>query len=655
MGREFIGRDTTAPSPLTWLAAAAALTGAILACYLPTAGDYWIYYDNPQMIQQEPRTRALVLEGSARVEALRILVTTPHHNLYQPLASFSWAIDHALFGWDRSGFHAHSLLLHIGAVLAFFFLALRTSGSLLAAFLAALLCGVHPVMVQSVCWPISRTSGLAAVWILLASHLYLSYAKRPGEYRLLALSTFAFAVSLTAKTLPSVAFVPLLIDLWIRRPLSRRVWLEKLPLALVAVLMTLLNLQISSSFEAPIVRPWLEVLSKAPESIALATANALWPRDLSLYYAYTSGASLIGWRWLWITGTSVCALLAGIAGWRRGERGLLLSIAGFALLLAPQVAAIRYRDILTADRYLYVPVFCLALGVACALARVLRDPSAARARLRQGAIATTALAALLLGIQTRADSRMWASEEALWQRVIAQTPAPLPYLALCKLYAREGRRSDAVEACERAYALASEDRYASQDAAYAFYLVTHARRAGEAWQAAGRPGRSDYYARADAVANAAIARWPSRIDLRYELGRSQLSAGDARSAIATFDAILAIDPADEPSISYLGVALFEAGELERAREVLERRVSTGFVEAIRYITLGKIYRELGRYDRAAAASLAWVDASPQDGAAHAAFQQDVEAALAAQQLEQLERIRELQSHYERAYPPARRR
>ncbi len=63
---------------------------------------------------------------------MRVLLTTPHHDLYQPLASLSWAIDYALFGWDRAGFHAHSLALHIAVVLALFFLALRLCGSVLA-------------------------------------------------------------------------------------------------------------------------------------------------------------------------------------------------------------------------------------------------------------------------------------------------------------------------------------------------------------------------------------------------------------------------------------------------------------------------------------------------------------------------------------------
>ena len=86
---------------------------AVLFVYIPTPGDYWIGFDNETLIRQQPRVQALVLEGEARRDALVEMFTTPHGDLYQPLLSLSFAVDHALFGWNRAGFHAHSLLLHL--------------------------------------------------------------------------------------------------------------------------------------------------------------------------------------------------------------------------------------------------------------------------------------------------------------------------------------------------------------------------------------------------------------------------------------------------------------------------------------------------------------------------------------------------------------
>jgi len=639
MGTGLIGGGTASRSPLALLLAVAGLVVAVLACYLPTPGDYWIRYDNVEMIQRAPRTLALALEGRARIEALATLVATPHHNLYQPLASFSWALDYALFGWDRSGFHAHSIALHLAVVLALFFLALRLCHSTLAAFLATLLCAVHPVMVQTVCWTIARTSSLTAFWILIGSHLHLSHAKRPTKHHLLAFSAVAFTLSTLAKPLPSIILVPLAIDLWIGRPLSRRVWLEKLPLTLAVTIVTLANLLLSASLSGPgrISRPWLDVLGKMPEGIALSLANVAWPRDLALHYGYELAGSLIGWRWLAVAAAGGAALWVGAALWRRGERGVLLSIGAFLALLAQQLAAVRYRDVLTADRYVYIPLLFLALGAASLLARVLRDATRGQGATpydfsgstRLGAIALALVAAAGLGVQARAESRRWADEETLWQRVVSQTPAPIPYLALCKLHGQKGRTAEAVEACVLAEKLAMQDPYASQDPAYAFYTAARARSAGEEWAAStetdAQQRAAEYFDLATTTALAAIARWPARIDVRYELGRTQLATGDARSAIETFDALLAIE-ADEPTISYLGVALFEAGDYERALETLEANIRGGTVEPIRYSTLAKLYTAKGDHYLAAWSHMGWLSVFPEDEVAHDAFQKSAKLA-----------------------------
>ncbi len=655
-----IGGGSTARSPLAQLAAVATLVASVLACYLPTPGDYWISYDNPQLIRLEPRIRALTLEGSARTAALKVLVTTPHHDLYQPLASFSWAIDHALFGWNRAGFHAHSLALHVLVVVALFFLALRLCGSVLAAFLAALLCAVHPAMVQSVCWTISRTSSLAAIWILIGSHLQLSYVRHPGRHSLLALATIAFAISMTAKALPSVILVPILLNLWVARPVRTAVWLESLPLAVVAGILIVANLQASNSFagETSIVRPWLEVLAKAPESLGLAVANTVWPRGLALHYDYETAGSLIGWRWLAVAGACLVATVAGKALWRRGERGVLLSAAAFVALLAPQIAAMRYRDILTADRYLYVPLLFLALGLASALARVFGDRVQPRGLRRPGAIALALVAAVGLSVQTRADSRMWTDEEQLWQRVVSQTPAPFPYLALCKLYAREARATDAADACERAHELALQDRYASKDPVFAFNLAQKARIAGSEWKASTRPEASrtasHYLAMASSAAAQGIASWPERVDLRYELGRSQLASGEAGRALSTFEALLAQNPDDEPSITYLAIALVETGDLARARTILEANLAAGRVEPIRYRTLAGIYSVEARHDLAASANLAWLEADPESTAAHLAFHTSLRAAEQADPQGEADNARDelavMRDFHRRRYP-----
>ena len=93
MSTGLIGGGTAARSPLTLAAAVIALIAAVLACYLPTPGDYWISYDNPQMIGLEPRIRALTLEGSARTAALKTLVWVAQGRLAE---SMGWVRERGL-------------------------------------------------------------------------------------------------------------------------------------------------------------------------------------------------------------------------------------------------------------------------------------------------------------------------------------------------------------------------------------------------------------------------------------------------------------------------------------------------------------------------------------------------------------------------------
>src|SRR5512137_2929216 len=91
----------------------------------PAPQDYWIRYDNEGLIRNSPRVQALTLQGAERISALREMFTTAHHDLYQPLLTFSLAIDYALFGWNRTGWNAHSLVLHVLCMFGLFLLAYR--------------------------------------------------------------------------------------------------------------------------------------------------------------------------------------------------------------------------------------------------------------------------------------------------------------------------------------------------------------------------------------------------------------------------------------------------------------------------------------------------------------------------------------------------
>ena len=280
------------------------VVSAALAVYLPTPGNYWIRYDNEALIRNSPQVNALA--GDDKLAALATMFTSTHYSLYQPLFTLSVAIDHALFDWDLSGFHAHSVLLHVVVVVLLLFALFRLTGS----------------------------------WLLLGVLLYLRHLDRPGQTALWG-SQLAFGLSMLGKVSPAMVAVPLALDLWRQRRIDRRALLEKVPLLALSALLTYVNYRATVEHVAdnPLQRPWREVAGFLPDAVALMTANALAPAKLAILYAPAAMEALLGWRWLPVLALGLAAVGGGVWAWRQGHRGVLLGSALWLALVRP--AAVR--------------------------------------------------------------------------------------------------------------------------------------------------------------------------------------------------------------------------------------------------------------------------------------------------------------------------
>jgi Flp pilus assembly protein TadD len=114
----------------------------------------------------------------------------------------------------------------------------------------------------------------------------------------------------------------------------------------------------------------------------------------------------------------------GAAAWyaTRGDRLARFGLLFFAATLAPSlhVDALHPEQIVH-DRYLYLPLFGMALAAASGLDRAVSAWSGGARRDR--ALVATALAlAVALGLAAVSASRIWRSELALWNRGVATDP-----------------------------------------------------------------------------------------------------------------------------------------------------------------------------------------------------------------------------------------
>ena len=164
-----------------------------------------------------------------------------HEANWHPLTWLSHMLDWQLSPWNSGLFKLHNLLLHLGSV-GMFFLFLRRAGEpAVAAALATLVFGVHPLRVVSVAWVAERKDCLCVFFCVATMLAYQWYATRRTVMGYL-LVTATIALAMLAKPLAVTLPVGLaVLDLWplgrldVRHPRSWR-WLvvEKLPWLVMA-------------------------------------------------------------------------------------------------------------------------------------------------------------------------------------------------------------------------------------------------------------------------------------------------------------------------------------------------------------------------------------------------------------------------------------
>ncbi|MBI2091316.1 MAG: hypothetical protein HYT78_21690, partial [Deltaproteobacteria bacterium] len=217
-----------------------------------------IVADDYQTLVDNPRYRGL---GWTQ---LSWMFTTFYMGHYQPLSWVTFSLDYLMWGMEPWGYHLTNLLLHAGNSLLFYFVAVRLLSLGLpqvasqrdftlsvAAGFASLVFSIHPLRVESVPWATERRDVLSSLFLLWTVLCYLRATAVSSAGRARIWCTVAamavFSLSLLSKASGIVLPVVLLVlDVYpLRRlggragwlgPETRRVWWEKAPFFLLALL-----------------------------------------------------------------------------------------------------------------------------------------------------------------------------------------------------------------------------------------------------------------------------------------------------------------------------------------------------------------------------------------------------------------------------------
>jgi len=160
-----------------------ALVAVVLTVFFRTLESGFLRWDDDINVFENPRVHGLSAEN------LRWMFTDFEQAIrYKPLAWLAWALVHEVFGLNPFGYHLANLLLHCANTGLVFLLIRRllqygTQGAErriedlamqdISAAIGALLWAVHPLRVEPVAWVTGLPYGLALLFALVATLLYL--------------------------------------------------------------------------------------------------------------------------------------------------------------------------------------------------------------------------------------------------------------------------------------------------------------------------------------------------------------------------------------------------------------------------------------------------------------------------------------------------
>jgi protein O-mannosyl-transferase len=643
---------TSQPRSAPWQMALLLMV-ATVALYWPVTGYDFINIDDPEYVGLNPH-----VVGGLTWASVGWAFTTQWAGLWHPLTWISHMLDCECFGLHPGWHHLTSLLLH-AANTALLFVVLRTmTGALWRSAVVAALFALHPLHVESVAWVAERKDVLSttfALVTLLAYHRYTTSLRRnveasrqapvvpgtnagtedpvhvsrfsSGPLLFYLLSLFLFACGLMSKPMTvTLPLVLLLLDYW---PLNRmgnagagaephvprwtllRLLVEKLPFVVLAFLTCLITLQSGGRFGAlpsTTAVPIAARLANATLCYAGYLAQACWPRNLVVYYPLPATFSVWG-----VAGAATLLTGISVAAFCLGRRWpfVIVGWLWYLVTLLPVIGLIQLANYSHADRYTYVPLIGVFIGLTWSVGEVLRHRGD---RAVSYFAAAAGVVLLLCLVCARRQIGYWRESETLLRHALEVSEDnwfahnKLGY-AICK----KGQTDEGIRHYQAAIGLKPDYTEAHSNLGAALNFKGQIDEAIRAFQAAIRlePNMPDlhtclaYVLGKKGQVEESIREYREALRLRpgfpephNTLGTALYGNGQIDEAIGQYEAAIRLKPDYADAHYNLSLTLNQKGRVDEAiHEVLEAlRLAPGCAEP--HNVLGGLLNEKGQFDEA---------------------------------------------------------
>jgi len=443
-----------------------------LLIYLPVRHYSFVNLDDGKYVTENP-----MIQAGLTWAGVKYAFTSWYGDFWHPLTCLSHMLDCQLFGLNAGGHHLVSVLFHATNAVLLLLLLLRLTGAFWqSAFIAALFAW-HPLHVESVAWVAERKDVLSTFFGLLTLMAYVRYAqgvnsdmrqvtrtssiqsrvmRHASRYYWLALLLFALAL-MAKPMLVTLPFVFLLLDYWPLRRVTGDGWrvtgdkksvgkrstfnssafafgygatapkrseggqlstiLEKWPffaLAAASCVVTFIA-QKRGGAVAPLGGyPLSARIGNAAVAYVKYLFNSVYPVNLAVFYPLPKEIPLVQ-----VAGAMMVLAVISWLIWRarRQRPYLLMGWLWYLGMLVPAVGLVQVGPQAMADRFTYLPLIGVFIGVVFGLGDLAK-------KLRLEPMVMISIAGIVLAgclFATARQLHFWRDNETLFERTLAVT------------------------------------------------------------------------------------------------------------------------------------------------------------------------------------------------------------------------------------------
>jgi protein O-mannosyl-transferase len=295
---------------------------------------------------------------------IKAFFTSYYVGNYAPISMIGFAIDWLIFKGNAAGHHAMSLLFHIINGVLVYYLTTLVLKDKLKALLCALIFCFHPLQVETVAWVSAKNNLVYSVFFLLGLIKYSKYILE-GIKKHYVYALVFFILSVLSK--PSAICFPLvlvLLDYLLKVKFEfKSLFLNKLPFIVIAIILSIATIYtrtedkfINESHAYAI----HERIGYAGYAILQYIYKFLVPINLSVIYPYPQN------KLMSLTIGYIVVLILAIACYKLFKSKCKLVLFGVLFFVSNLLLVLQFipfGEVLTADRYMYLPIIGLSLIV----------------------------------------------------------------------------------------------------------------------------------------------------------------------------------------------------------------------------------------------------------------------------------------------------